>query len=182
MSDLTPQPPLRRRHDPADAEPPAARPAPAPDLAGADVLPSAPPRLQPPVIEAPSEDVVAAPASSRIPGAARDGYSQLPTAPVIAFAEGPVEGESVAWEPPPPRRRASVGPWALGLSIVALAASIFVGWMLPLGLAGIVTAIVALRRPRESRAVGVWALVLGVVSVLYSVGWLVWAIPQLPGL
>ena len=37
------------------------------------------------------------------------------------------------------------------------------------------TAIIALRRPLESRAVAVWALVLGAVSLLYSAGWLVFA-------
>ena len=53
--------------------------------------------------------------------------------------------------------------------------SLFVGWGFPIGLVGVVSAILALRRPLESRAVAVWALVLGIVSVLYSAGWLLFA-------
>ncbi|KAA9149113.1 hypothetical protein F6B41_15805 [Microbacterium lushaniae] len=139
-----------------------------------------PPLPPPPILEAPSPDVVAAPAAPRIPGAARTGYTQLPTAPVILAMHGPVEGESSPWSPPPPARRTAVGPWALALAIVALGASFFVGWMLPFGLAGFVVAIAALRRPGESRAIAVWALVLSLVSLVYSVGWLLWVIPQLP--
>lgn len=157
------------------------RPSPDPDLSGVDAALGAPPRPAPPVVEPPSPDVVVAPAASRVPGSHRDGYRELPTAPVIAVETGPIEGESVPWEPPAAARRAAVGPWALGLAIVALASSFFVGWMLPVGLAGLVAAIVTLRRPGESRAVGVWALVLALVSLVYSAGWLLWAIPQLPG-
>jgi hypothetical protein len=183
--------PGRRRADGTDAGAPveasvgpaaAVQPAAGPDLTGVDdALGTARPHLHPPVVEPPSPDVIVAPAASRIPGAARDGYRELPTAPVILAAEGPVEGEHFEWAPPQPRQRPRVGPWALSIAIVALAASCFVGWMLPAGLAGLVAAIVTLRRAGESRAVGIWALALSVVSILYSAGWLMWAIPQLPG-
>lgn len=159
----------------------AVAPDASPDLMGVDAALGAPAAaFRPPVVEPPSADVVAASPAPRIPGAAREGYAQLPTAPVIVSAEGPVEGDRVEWGPPPEPRRAPVGPWALAVAVVALAASLFVGWMLPLGVAGIVTAIVTLRRRGESRAVAVWALVLSIVSVLYSAGWLLWALPQLP--
>ena len=75
-------------------------------------------------------------------------------------------------------RRARRAAWRRGRSrspIAALVVSMFVGWGFPIGLVAIVTAIIALRRPLESRAVAVWALVLGAVSVLYSAGWLLFA-------
>ena len=65
--------------------------------------------------------------------------------------------------------------WALGFAIVALVVAMFVGWGFPIGLVAIITAIIALRRPLESRTAAVWALVLGAVSLLYSAGWLVFA-------
>ncbi len=71
--------------------------------------------------------------------------------------------------------RARLASWALGIALVGLAASFFVGWGFPLGLAAIVVATIALRRPWESRSVAVWALALGVLSVVYSAGWLVYA-------
>ena len=75
----------------------------------------------------------------------------------------------------PPRGLAG---WALASSVVGLIVSLFVGWGFPIGLVGVVTAILALRRPLESRAVAVWALVVGVVSILYSAGWLLFAAAQ----
>jgi hypothetical protein len=160
----------------------------APDLAAVDdaveTLPAppaaaVPPRPVPPVVEAPSDDVAAVPAASRIPGAPHAGYATLPTAPVVTLATGPVEGD-VAEIDGVSGPRPVVAPWALGLAIVALLASFFLGWMLPLGLAAVVTAIVALRRPIESRPLALWALVLGALSLVYSAGWLVWVLPQLP--
>jgi hypothetical protein len=165
-------------------------PPPLPDLAAvsASVDPPASegPRVEPPRVEAPAvappalvrptPDVAAVPAASRIPGAPAPGYGRLPTAPVAMVAYGPSENDTGQWpgvEPTAPR--AVVGPWALGLAIVALAASLVVGWMLPLGLTAIIVAIVALRRPVERRSVGTWALVLAGASVLYSAGWLLWA-------
>lgn len=184
MSDIAPERRRRRAEDaaaaPASAADAAVAPDASPDLTGVDAALGAPPAaFRPPVVEPPSADVVAASPAPRVPGAAREGYAQLPTAPVVVSTEGPVEGERVEWGPPPAPRRAPVGPWALAIAVVALAASLFVGWMLPLGVAGIVTAIVTLRRRGESRAVGAWALVLSIVSVLYSAGWLLWAFAQL---
>jgi hypothetical protein len=133
-----------------------------------------------PRVQEPSSDVAAAPASSRVPGGGVD-YSRLPTAPVATTATGP-DADAPAWEPTdtiPTASRSSVAGWALALAILALAVSFFVGWMLPLGAVAVVAAILALRRFGESRAVAVWALVLGALAVLYSAGWLIWAIPQL---
>jgi hypothetical protein len=180
--DVTPR--RRRRQESPPADEAILRP-PSPDLAAvSDALSDTPLAPVPsPVIEAPSADVAAVPAASRLPGASRDGYSRLPTAPVATTALGPVEGESVPWTPPPhlvSRRRPPVlAAWALSFAVVALAASLFVGWMLPVGLIAIVAAIVALRRVGEPRGVAVWALVLAAVAVLYSAGWLAWALPQL---
>jgi hypothetical protein len=151
-----------------DPQTPGASPAEAPY--------PAPPVPVVPALVRPSTDVAPVPAASRIPGAPAPGYGRLPTAPVATAAYGPSENDTGEWtavEPVAPRP--VVGPWALGLAIVALAASLVVGWMLPLGLVAIIVAIVALRRPVERRGVGVWALVLGAVSVLYSAGWLLWA-------
>lgn len=64
--------------------------------------------------------------------------------------------------------------WALGISMVGLTASFFVGWAIPLPLAGLVVAILAIRRPWESRALAWWAFALSVLGVIYSAGWLCW--------
>ena len=53
--------------------------------------------------------------------------------------------------------------------------SLFVGWGFPLGMVAIALAIVALRRPFESRGLAVWAIMLGAVSIVYSIGWLAYA-------
>ncbi|HWT32664.1 MAG TPA: hypothetical protein VN107_02800 [Microbacterium sp.] len=76
---------------------------------------------------------------------------------------------------PPVAARARLAVWAVVIALLGLAVSFFVGWGFPLGLSAIVVAIVALRRPWESRAVAVWALVLGTLSVVYSAGWLIYA-------
>jgi hypothetical protein len=75
----------------------------------------------------------------------------------------------------PVAERAHLASWALGIALVGLIVSFFVGWGFPIGLTGIVIAIFALRRPWERRAVAVWALVLAALSVVYSAGWLVYA-------
>ena len=72
----------------------------------------------------------------------------------------------------PPRGLAGT---ALAFALLGLGASFVVGWAIPVGIAAIVMAIVALRRPIESRAVAGWALALAILSVAYSAGWLVWA-------
>ncbi len=138
-----------------------------------------PPRIEQPRIEPPSADLAEVRAESSLPGAHRGGFERELTAPVdvAATAIGPTpDGQPVAeWYFPEPAPRRPVAGWALAFSLGGLVFSFFVGWAFVLGLIGIVTAIVALRRPIESRAVGVWALVLGTVSLVYSAGWLVYA-------
>lgn len=139
--------------------------------------------MRPPVVEAASAEVAAAPAAPRLPGAV--GYGRLPTAPVVTSASEAAETEEdgEGWEPverlAPAAHHSSLAPWALGLAIASLIASLLVGWMLPLGLIAIVVGIVSLRRPAESRSLAVWSIALALVSVAYSVGWLLWAGSQL---
>ncbi|GAB2832732.1 hypothetical protein ACFQ0P_09485 [Microbacterium insulae] len=144
-----------------------------------------PPESPGPGIEPPSPDVVAADEVSALPGVHRGGYLRLPTAPVAITREtAPAEPGtdedvplvSAQWvmpAPEPPHR--GLAGWALAFSIAGLLVSLFVGWGFPIGLVGVGSAILALRRPLESRAVAVWALVVGTVSVLYSAGWLLYA-------
>ncbi len=127
-------------------------------------------------VEPASADVDATADATPLPGVHRGGFARLPTAPVDVTTEsapvaddGPYTGEY-----PQPVARGLAG-WALAFSIAGLAVSLFVGWGFPIGLIGGITAIVALRRPVESRQMAVWALALGLVSLLYSAGWLVWA-------
>jgi len=114
------------------------------------------------------------------------GYSRLPTAPTPITVEiGPDadrpdftpdatgSGPVAQWVHPAPRS-ARLAPWALVAAIVALAASVFVGWGIPVAIIAVIAAIIALRRPTENRTMAVWALVLGSVAALYSAGWLVW--------
>ncbi|MCR2764176.1 hypothetical protein NQ152_11750 [Microbacterium sp. zg.B48] len=169
---VTPAPPVA---------PGAARPG--PDATSPAILrPAAPPAPQPAspraAVEPPSPDVAPVQAESALPGTHRGGFERWPTAPVgvTPIVTAPDLDAPVLWaeaEPAVPSR--GMAAWALGIAIVAFVVSMFVGWGIPLGVAAIVTAIIALRRPIESRAVGVWALVLGVVSLLYSAGWLLFA-------
>ena len=137
-----------------------------------------------PSVEPPSPDIALADEASPLPGAHRGGFQRLPTAPVdvtivSAPAEPGTDGQpepELRWLMPEP-----VGPhrglagWALAFSIAGLIVSLFVGWGFPIGLVGVISAILALRRPLENRAVAIWALVLGTVSVIYSAGWLLYA-------
>lgn len=136
-------------------------------------------------MEPPSPDVALADDASPLPGAHRGGFSRLPTGPTaVTSLTAPAEpgtepNQTVQWYP----REASaahawLAGWALAFSIAGLVVSLFVGWGFPIGLVGVVAAIVALRRPLESRGVAVWALSLGLVSVLYSAGWLLWAVSR----
>ncbi|GAA1928984.1 hypothetical protein GCM10009775_21290 [Microbacterium aoyamense] len=128
-----------------------------------------------PIVDAPSPDVDVSADSSALPGMHRGGFQRLPTAPVdVTMQSAPTLDAPVEWAPSAPVSRGLAG-WALGSSIVGLVVSLVVGWGFPIGLVGAITAIIALRRPVESRQVAVWALVLGIVSVLYSAGWLWWA-------
>jgi hypothetical protein len=111
-----------------------------------------------------------------LPGTHRGGFHRLPTEPVDTAAPAAAAYEPAAWpehpEPAPPRGLAAT---ALAFAITGVFVSFFVGWGFPVGLVAVVIAIVALRRPVESRAIAGWALALGILSVLYSAGWLVWA-------
>ena len=62
------------------------------------------------------------------------------------------------------------------LAIIALGASLVVGWMLPLGVLAVGIGIAARRRPSPGRAMAIWAIALGAGSILYSAAWLTWAV------
>ncbi len=121
--------------------------------------------------------------TARLPGARRDGYTKLPTGPVgiePVVVSGPdVDADdATGWEPSTGVASADdmrLAPWALFAAIVALGASFFVGWGIPVAIVAVVAAIMSLRRPAESRAMARWALVLGLAATVYSLGWLVWA-------
>ena len=155
-------------------------------VSGVESAPDAHPgaALAPPVVpavEPVSPDVDVAAEASPLPGAHRGGFSRLPTAPVAvtvqtAPAEPGSEYAPEAWAPADPSSlQQGLSAWALGFAILGLIVSLFVGWGFPIGLVAVVVAIVALRRPVESRAIAIWALVIGTVSILYSAGWLLYA-------
>jgi len=130
----------------------------------------------------PTPEVASVGDEPALPGAHRGGFQRLPTGPVgITSQSAPADPDGeheplVLWATPEPEPfRRGLAAWALGFAILGLAASLFVGWGFPLGLVAIVLAIMALRRPLESRAVAVWALVLAGASLLYSAGWLLFA-------
>lgn len=130
-----------------------------------------------------AQDGAAAATATGIPSAqeqiaAGDAFDdhRLPTAQLERAAFGE---HVVPWSPPEPVLPPSVAPWALALAVTALVASLFVGVLLPLGVIAVVTSIISLRRAHDSRRVAVWALALAALSVLFSAGWLVWALPQL---
>lgn len=152
------------------------------DLPGAPDEPSA---LPTPVarIERPSDEVEHPAGTARLPGARRDGYTRLPTGPVgiePVVVTGPdidTPGET-EWEPSTGAVSIDdtrLAPWALMAAIVALGASFFVGWGIPVAVVAVIAAIMSLRRPVENRAIARWALVLGLCATVYSLGWLVWA-------
>jgi hypothetical protein len=141
-----------------------------------------PDALVAPSTMAPTPEIAPTEGDSVLPGGHRGGFQRLPTAPieVAPVASLDREGEPaepmVLWampEPAAPHR--GLAAWALGFSIAGLVVALFVGWGFPLGIVGIVAAILALRRPLESRAVAWWALALGVLSLIYSAGWLLFA-------
>lgn len=127
----------------------------------------------------PSPDVELGGGDSALPGTHKGGFQRLPTAPVDVppTDAGPSEDleglPDAEWVEPEPSRHSMSG-WALGLAIIALGASFFVGWTFPLGIAGVIVSILALRRPWDSSVVAGWALALSIVSILYSAGWLLW--------
>jgi len=134
-------------------------------------------------IESPSGEVEHPAGSARLPGARREGYTRLPTGPVgiePVVVSGPdIDApEETEWEPSTgalPIDDTRLAPWALLAAIVALGASFFVGWGIPVAIVAVIAAIMSLRRPVESRAIARWALVLGLCATVYSLGWLVWA-------
>jgi len=144
------------------------------------------PPLPPTRLDSASGEVEGHPAgAARLPGARRDGYTQLPTGPVgiePVVVSGPVADAPASdeeWAPSVtemiPVDDARLAPWALLAAIVALGTSFFVGWGIPVAIVAVIAAIMSLRRPVESRAMGRWALVLGLCATVYSLGWLVWA-------
>lgn len=131
-----------------------------------------------PVVEAPSEDVDTASDSSPLPGEHRGGFTRALTEPVPT-AEPVQPQPELQWAPTPaPLPRSA--PWALTFAVIGLVVSLIVGWGFALGLVAVVLAIIALRRPWESRGVAVWALCLAVLSLVYSAGWLWWAWTRVP--
>ena len=152
-----------------------------------DTTPSAPEPAPPapptPVVERPSPEIALAQDASPLPGAHRGGFHRLPTAPVpVTVQSAPAEpGTEDAPDPAPWAEVEASGlhrglaGWALAFAVVGLAVSLFVGWGFPIGIVAVVSAILALRRPLESRSVAVWAIAIGAVSILYSAGWLLYA-------
>lgn len=98
----------------------------------------------------------------------------IDTDAVVESAAGTREVRGVPASPRPARRASR----ALTVAIVGLVLSLVVGWAFPVGVVALVLAIRALRRPGESRGVAVWALCLSLLSLVYSAGWLWWAIVQ----
>ena len=173
-----PTPPTRRARKDADLPAGFVPPRPVmPEYPGAPIAtPAAPPAGTTPPTTAPPAATAPPTTTPAAPRPADDlDDPRLATAQreVAAFGPHPVAGE---WLPAAPPKRRSLAPAALGTAIVALAAAVFVGWLLPLGLIAIVLAAVALRRRGDSRAMAGWALALGILSVLYSAGWLLWAV------
>ena len=119
-------------------------------------------------------------------GPARSEFSRFPTGPVGVgpiVTSGPETGPTPQWEPapresPPEDRQPKLAPWALLAASVALVASFFVGWGIPVAIVAVVAAIMCLRRPVENRSMARWALVLGIIATVYSTGWLIWAASQ----
>lgn len=146
------------------------------------------PAVVPPTrLERPTPEVVRPAGAARLPGSPREGYTKLPTGPVgvePVVVTGPELDRpplEVEWEPtgtaavPVIADETRLAPWALMAAIVALAASFFVGWGIPIAIVAVIASIMSLRRPVESRAIARWALVLGLCATVYSLGWLVWA-------
>jgi len=152
----------------------------APDAPDAEPAPPSTPAAR---IERPSDEVEHPGGPARLPGARRDGYTRLPTGPVgiePVVVTGPdIDApEETEWEPSTGTVSIDdtrLAPWALVAAIVALGASFFVGWGIPVAVVAVIAAIMSLRRPVENRAIARWALVLGLCATVYSLGWLVWA-------
>lgn len=140
-----------------------------------------------PTVESPRPEVEHPAQRTRVPGARRDEYTRLPTGPVgldPIVASGPADTAGMPapqWAPNDeavPDDNTRLAPWALVAAIVALIASWFVGWGIPLAVIAVIAAIMSLRRPVESRSIATWALVLGLAATIFSLGWLIWAAMQ----
>jgi len=151
-------------------------PAPSPEVDAVNALPADVPQVPVPIVETPSPDVTSA-ESAGLPGEHRGGFQRAFTEPVAVTS--PVHTE-VRWAPAPAAPLPRSGPWALTFGILALIFSLLVGWGFLVGLVGAGLAVVALRRPWESRSLAVWALCLSLLSLVYSAGWLWWASTQGP--
>ncbi|MEW1961089.1 hypothetical protein AB0269_01345 [Microbacterium sp. NPDC077644] len=174
--------------DPTQPDPPPSAAGLPPSAAGlppsaADLAPSAADAR----VEAPSPDVEQPADRTSVPGARRSEYTRMPTGPVgiePVVASGPADTAgmpAVQWAPadePVVEDNSRLAPWALVAAIVALVASWFVGWGIPLAVIAVIAAIMSLRRPVESRAIATWALVLGLAATIFSLGWLIWAAMQ----
>jgi len=139
-------------------------------------LPADVPQIPVPIVEPPSPDLAPS-TSAGLPGEHRGGFQRAFTEPVAVTS--PVHTE-VRWAPPPEAPLPRSAPWALTFAILGLVFSLLVGWGFLVGLVGAALAVVALRRPWESRMVAVWALCLSLLSLVYSAGWLWWASTQGP--
>lgn len=137
-------------------------------------LPADVPQAPVPIVQAASADVAPGDTSA-MPGEHRGGFQRALTEPVAITA--PVHTE-VRWAPAPPAPLPRSAPWALTFAIMGLIVSLLVGWGFLIGIVGAILAIVALRRPWESRGLAVWALCLSLLSLVYSAGWLWWAWTQ----
>ncbi|MDQ1129242.1 hypothetical protein [Microbacterium sp. SORGH_AS_0888] len=134
-------------------------------------------------VEPASPDVVLPLDDAAVPGAHRGGFTRPPTAPVDVLELHPAELGPAPWEPETPetplraRESTGVGGYALALAAIALAASLVVGWVFPLGVAALALATVAVRR-RVQRVLAGWAIALAAASLVYSAGWLLFAARQ----
>lgn len=179
--------PSRPETDPPRPAAPAVPASPRPPAAPAPTEQPSPSAATSAAVEPPSPDVALADEASPLPGVHRGGFLRLPTAPIdVTSQSAPVEpgteeepAPTAQWLMPPtdaPHR--GLAAWALAFSIAGLFVSLFVGWGFPIGLVGLITGILAVRRPLESRQIAVWAIAIGSLSILYSAGWLLFAAAQ----
>lgn len=140
-----------------------------------------------PQVEGVSPEMERPAGDAPIPGASQ-GYEHWPTGPIeiSPMVTGP-DADAAAfahddWEPqvdPDVVDDARLAPWALFAAIVALAASMFIGWGIPVAIVAVIAAVMCLRRPIENRGMALWALVLGIAATVFSSVWLIWAAMQL---
>lgn len=128
-----------------------------------------------PGTDRPTDEIARAADAAALPGTHRGGFAREFTAPTQIVE--PVHA-AVEWAPAPAAPLPRAGGWALMFAVLGLAVSFIVGWGFPIGILGVILAIIALRRPWESRPMAVWALCLSTLSLIYSAGWLWWAWSQ----